>query len=85
MTGRVGFRDRPDVPAALAIVRERSRELGDPTYILSRIILLPVPGGDMPMWRKQLFAALARNAASPAVYFALPHDRVISLDGVFKI
>jgi hypothetical protein len=37
----------------------------------------------MAMRRKQLFAALARNAVSPAVYYRLPHDQVVSL-GVFK-
>jgi KUP system potassium uptake protein len=88
VTGRFGYRESPDVPAALAIARERSpelRKLGDPTYFLSRIILLPVPGRDMALWRKRLFAALARNAASPSVYFGLPHDAVISIDGVFEI
>ncbi|MDX6562208.1 MAG: hypothetical protein QOD65_2022, partial [Gaiellales bacterium] len=36
-------------------------------------------------WRKHLFVALARNAASPAVYFRLPRDQVISLDGIIEI
>jgi KUP system potassium uptake protein len=88
VTGRFGYRERTDVPAALAIARERSPELdrlGEPTYFLSRMIILPVPGKDMAMWRKQLFAALARNAANPSVYFGLPHAQVVSIDGVFEI
>jgi KUP system potassium uptake protein len=88
VTGRFGYRERTDVPAALAIARERSPELdklGEPTYFLSRMIILPGPGKDMAMWRKQLFAALARNAASPSVYFGLPHAQVVSIDGVFEI
>jgi K+ transporter len=36
------------------------------------------------MWRKQLLAALRRNAVSPAVYYRLPHDQVVSLDDDFK-
>jgi KUP system potassium uptake protein len=88
VTGRFGYRDSPDVPAALDIAKERSRELGklgDATYFLSRVILMPIPGDDMAMWRKHLFVALARNAASPAVYFRLPRDQVISLDGIIEI
>jgi KUP system potassium uptake protein len=56
--------------------------LGDLTYFLSSV--LPVRGGGMAMWRKQLFAALRRNAVSPAVYYRLPHDQVVSLDGAYK-
>jgi KUP system potassium uptake protein len=88
VTGRFGYRDRPDAPTALALARERSRELGkfdDATYLLSRVLLLPVACGDMAMWRKHLFVALARNAASPAVYFGLPRDQTISIDGIIEI
>jgi KUP system potassium uptake protein len=31
----------------------------------------------MPRWRKQLFVALAHNAANPAEYFGLPADRTV--------
>jgi KUP system potassium uptake protein len=33
----------------------------------------------MAMWRKKLFVAISRNAASPVDYFRLPEDRVISM------
>ena len=33
----------------------------------------------MAGWRKRLFVALSRNAASPVEYFGLPEDRVIAL------
>jgi KUP system potassium uptake protein len=88
VTARFGYSDSPNVPHALAIAKERSRELGelaDPTYFLSRIDILPVPAGDMPMWRKRIFAALARNASSPVAYFWLPEDQVISLGGLIEI
>jgi KUP system potassium uptake protein len=88
VTGRFGYRDHPDVPRALNIAKEQSRELGalaDPTYFLSRIVIMPVPGGDMPMWRKRIFAALALNASSPVAYFWLQEDQVITLGGVIEI
>ena len=31
----------------------------------------------MALWRKKLFVAIARNAASPVAYFHLPDDRTI--------
>jgi KUP system potassium uptake protein len=33
----------------------------------------------MARWRKRLFLALSRNAASPVEYFGLPVDRTISM------
>jgi KUP system potassium uptake protein len=32
-------------------------------------------------WRKRLFIALARNAASPIEYFGLPSDRTVVMGG----
>ena len=31
----------------------------------------------MPTWRKKLFIAMARNAASPIEHFGLPADRTV--------
>jgi KUP system potassium uptake protein len=33
----------------------------------------------MAGWRKRLFVAMSRNAASPVSYFGLPEDRVVAL------
>ena len=37
------------------------------------------------MWRKRLFALMARNAASPVRYFDLPEERVVSLGATIPI
>jgi KUP system potassium uptake protein len=39
-----------------------------------------VPDGSkgMARWRKRLFTTMARNAASPADFFNLPSDRVVT-------
>jgi KUP system potassium uptake protein len=82
VTGSAGFRDSPDVPAMLRTAAEMSPEIGDlehPTYYLSRITIRPCPDGHMAMWRKQLFAGLAKNAANPAEFFSLPPDDVASI------
>jgi KUP system potassium uptake protein len=82
VTARFGFREQPDIPAALRLAVDGSKDLQhleDPTYFLSRIVIRPATHGGMALWRKKLFSALARNAASPAEYFQLPDDCVVSL------
>jgi KUP system potassium uptake protein len=82
VTARFGYRDKPDIPAALRLAAEQTRELHnleDPTYFLSRIVIRPKHRGGMAMWRKRLFSALARNASSPTEYFRLPDDQVVNV------
>ena len=49
------------------------------TYFLSHITIVPIRGRGMAWWRKKLFVAMARNAASPIEYFKLPPERVVTL------
>jgi KUP system potassium uptake protein len=39
----------------------------------------------MAGWRKRLFVAMARNAASPVEYFRLPRDRTITLGSSIEL
>jgi len=78
---RFGFRDRTDVPAALA---ENAGQLGlsepdlrEATYFLSKITITPTSAKGMARWRKRLFLFLARNAADPATYFHLPDSQTL--------
>jgi KUP system potassium uptake protein len=88
VNARFGYRDRPDVPAALQLAASQTRELqhlDDATYFLSRITIRPTKKGGMATWRKQLFSALARNASSPAEYFQLPATHVVTLSAQIPI
>jgi KUP system potassium uptake protein len=81
---RFGFQDHIDVPAALRLAVEQGGEGSDidvdnASYFLSRITITPTRAPGMAGWRKRLFVAMSRNAASPASYFGLPEDRVIAL------
>ena len=40
-----------------------------------------VPGDEsgMSTWRKKLFMAISHAAASPADYFGLPRDRIVTI------
>ena len=83
LTARYGFSDEPDVPAALRLAKRRGLELDveGASYFLSRITINATHSKGMRRWRKRLFTAMSRNAASPADYFRLPEDRVVSLGG----
>jgi KUP system potassium uptake protein len=84
VTVKVGYGEAPDVPAALALARkrgllERNLDLEHASYFLSRIHIIPSDEPNMPGWRKRLFVAMARNAASPVDHFGLPADRTVEV------
>jgi KUP system potassium uptake protein len=62
----------------------RSRPL-DTSYYLGRELLIPRhkawkrSGLSMNIWRKRLFAVMAKNSRSAAEFFQLPPNRVIEL------
>ncbi|HEY8001544.1 MAG TPA: potassium transporter Kup [Solirubrobacterales bacterium] len=89
VTARFGFQDPPDVPATVTLVEAAATEVEvqaeRASYFLSRVTLEPEPGPGMPMWRKRLFVALARNEASPVGYFKLPPERTVTLGSVIVI
>jgi KUP system potassium uptake protein len=39
----------------------------------------------MPLWRKRLFIAIARNAASPVEYFGLPDARTVTVSSDIEL
>ncbi len=82
VTLRAGYRDRANVPAALALARkrgllERNLDLEHASYFVSRMTITPPTHPGMSRWRKLLFIAMARNAASPIEHFGLPIDRTV--------
>ncbi len=81
---RAGYRDKLDVPKALALARklgllERNLDLEHASYFVSRITITPTNAPGMRIWRKKLFVAMARNAASPIEAFGLPAERTVMM------
>jgi KUP system potassium uptake protein len=81
---RVGYRDRLNIPEALALARkqgllERNLDLEHASYFVSKITITPTEAPGMKQWRKDLFVAMARNAASPIQAFCLPGDRTVMM------
>jgi KUP system potassium uptake protein len=82
VTIRVGYRDRWSIADALALARkrgflERNLDLEHAFYFVSRMTIVPSTRPGMSRWRKRLFIAMARNAASPVGHFGLPSDRTV--------
>ncbi|MFL6665295.1 MAG: potassium transporter Kup [Rhizobacter sp.] len=87
VTLHFGFKNEPDVPEALALLRNRSFQLDDmeTSYFLSRDIVIPTLGSGMAGWREKLFAGMHRNASAAADYLSLPTNRVVELGSKVEI
>jgi KUP system potassium uptake protein len=76
-----GFKDEPDLPAALELAALQGMEFNllETSFFLSRQTLVPTPSPGMALWREKLFAAMSRNASSATAFFKIPANRVVEL------
>ncbi len=79
---RYGFKDEPDIPAAL----ERCADHGlkyepmETSFFLGRETIVPrARVARMPRWRQRLFTFMFRNAEPATAYFKIPTNRVVEL------
>ena len=81
VTIQYGFKDEPDIPAALAMCAHFGLEFDmmDTTFFLGRETLIPRSNKDMAYWRVLLFATIFRNASSLTDFFKIPANRVVEL------
>jgi KUP system potassium uptake protein len=82
VTIRNGYHDELNIPGSLHECRkqgllERDLDLEHASYFVSRITITPTSERPLRSWRKGLFIAMARNAASPIDHFGLPSDRTV--------
>ncbi|MCK6413680.1 MAG: potassium transporter Kup [Azonexus sp.] len=78
---RYGFKDEPDIPAALAHCARCDLTVDpmDTSFFLGRETLIPKLGSEMAYWRSLLFVAMFRNAGSATAFFRIPSNRVVEL------
>jgi KUP system potassium uptake protein len=81
---RVGYHDPLDVPESLRLCRKhgllaKNLDLEHASYFVSRIAITPTAAPPWKRWRKQLFIAMARNAASPIDAFRLPPESTVMI------
>ena len=81
VTVNLGFKDAPDIPAALIVLSTQgiTMEPMRTSYFLSRDIIVPTMGKGMAPWREKLFASMYRNAGAAADFLKLPENRVVEL------
>jgi KUP system potassium uptake protein len=81
VTVHYGFKDEPDLPAALGQCAEAGLtiDMMDTSFFLGRETLIPKLGSDMAYWRELLFIAMFRNAGSATTFFKIPSNRVVEL------
>jgi KUP system potassium uptake protein len=88
VVARVGYMERPDVPAALRLVDPALTagpvDVDHATYFLSEVNLRVGPDPTMAPWRKRLFIAISRMT-SDAEYFGLPMDRTVIIGARIEI
>jgi len=87
VTLNFGFKNDPDVPEALSLLRGRGVPLDDmdTSYFLSRETVIPTLGDGMAMWREKLFASMHRNATDMADFLNLPSNRIVELGAKVEI
>jgi KUP system potassium uptake protein len=87
VTARFGFQDEPNVPAALRLASAQGLDIDvdNASYFLSRITIRATQAPGMAMWRKRLFLAISRHAASHATHFCLPEDRAVALGSSIEL
>ncbi len=84
-----GFKDEPDVPAALHHCQVRGMDfdhIHQASFFMGKETVVSTPEeSGMARWREHLFAWLKQNASSAVSYYKIPSDRVIELGGRYEI
>ena len=82
-----GFKDDPDVPFALSLLRGQLGDINPMTtsYFLSRDSIVPTVDGGMSQWREKLFAQMYLNASAAADFLNLPSNAVVEMGSKIEI
>ncbi|MEX8194974.1 potassium transporter Kup [Comamonas guangdongensis] len=82
-----GFKNEPDVPAALAQLRTQgcSFDSMSTSYFLSRDVIIPRMNNSMAHWREKLFAQMHKNASRVSDFLHLPSNSVVELGSKLEL
>jgi KUP system potassium uptake protein len=83
-----GFKDEPDIPAALHQCQIRGMDfdhIHQASFFLGKETIIPTDGDGMATWREHIFAWMKQNASSAISYYKIPPDRVIEVGGQYEI
>lgn len=78
---RHGFMEQPNTTAALRLAEEQGLQFdpGNTVYIVGRNTPIVTAKKGLTMWRKRLFAFMARNSQLAYRYFGVPTHRLLEV------
>jgi KUP system potassium uptake protein len=81
VVARYGYMERPNVPRLVRELKEKGIDvdLDEVTYVLAHIRTVITRSPGMAVWRKRLYALLARNAYPATSNYRLPSERVLEV------
>lgn len=81
ITARFGFMEYPNIRQVLALANQQGMHFRPEaiSYFLNREKIVTGMKSKMSVWRKKLFALMARNALSATAYYDLPSGQVIEI------
>ena len=89
MTITLGFFDRVKLPAMMAEAAPRldlsPKQLDDAVYVLTHMKIQALHARGIAKFRRALFVALSRSAASPSDHYGLPGERTIELSATITV
>jgi KUP system potassium uptake protein len=81
VTLHYGFREDPDVPAGLELLKRHGLllEMEETTFFLGKTSIARADRPGLFTWRRELYRWMQRNSPNAVEYFKLPPQRVIEL------
>jgi KUP system potassium uptake protein len=81
VTLHYGFREDPDVPAGLALLKRHGLQLDmeETTFFLGKTTIARAERRGLFTWRRELYRWMQRNSPNVVEYFKLPPSRVVEL------
>jgi KUP system potassium uptake protein len=81
VTARYGFMERPDTLSALRHAARLGLDFAPSStyYVVGRTMPIVTPNKGLPIWKKRLYALMARNTRVGYEYFGVPADRLLEI------
>ena len=76
-----GFKETPDIPSALSLAMKKGLKINedDVSFFVGNEHITFKKRNKMPIWRRNIFLFLFKNAGSAVDFFKIPVDKVIEL------
>ena len=83
-----GFKESPNIAEIFGLCEKYHKmvfDMMETSFFLTHEILIASKVQNMAIWRKKLFAMLARNATKPTDFFGIPTNRVVELGAAVEL